>query len=76
MQDARASVIARLASFGVQNGDDCLAHLEATMSPSARASLALELWSGSNAAFKRVAENWTRHMENAVTQAYMCPTKK
>ena len=70
MHDSRESIKARLQSaFGVPNGEECLQHLEATLSPSAKASLALELFSGSNAAFKRVADGWISHMRNTVTGA-------
>jgi len=76
LADTRESIKTRLVDFGVPNAEECLQHLDATMSPSAKASLALELWSGSNAAFKRVANDWLRHMEVSVIGAEMYPGKK
>lgn len=69
MKNARNSVIARLRDFGVPNGEDCLQHLEATLSASEKSSLAMELFAGSNQAYRRVSTAWIRHMENKLVGA-------
>lgn len=54
IEDGRNSVIAKLSTFGVSNGAQVLDHLAETLSPGAKAALALELLHGSRSAFDRL----------------------
>jgi hypothetical protein len=76
MHDARESIKARFETgFGIPDAEALLQHYEGKLSPAARSSMALELWAGSNAAFKRCADEFVRHMENAVVADKMYSKK-